>query len=104
MSKLKAVWNYIRRHKYLITILAFLLIIGVLDEESYRRLLWRHRPLTDFWRIGRGTAERLARIGVFTMEEVAAADERVLYKLFGVDAELLIDHAWGREPVTMADI
>lgn len=78
--------------------------IGVLDEESYRRLLWRHRPLTDFWRIGRGTAERLARIGVFTMEEVAAADERVLYKLFGVDAELLIDHAWGREPVTMADI
>lgn len=78
--------------------------IGFLTEELYRKTLWEHRPLTDFWRIGRGTAERLARIGVFTMEEVAAADERVLYKLFGVDAELLIDHAWGREPVTMADI
>lgn len=78
--------------------------IGVLNEESYRRILWRHRPLTDFWRIGEGTVRGLARMGISTMEQVASADERALYKAFGVDAELLIDHAWGREPVTMADI
>ena len=78
--------------------------IGVLDEESYRSLLWRHRPLTDFWRIGEGTVRRLARVGITTMEQIALADERALYKMFGVDAELLIDHAWGRETVTMADI
>ena len=78
--------------------------IGVLDEESYRRILWRHKPLTDFWRIGEGTVRRLAWMGITTMEQVALADEKVLYKMFGVDAELLIDHAWGREPVTMADI
>ena len=78
--------------------------IGILTEESYRRELWRHRPLTDFWRIGRGTAERLRRLGIDTMEGVAKADEELLYKTFGVDAELLIDHAWGRETTTMADI
>ena len=78
--------------------------IGVLDEESYCSLLWRHRPLTDFWRIGEGTVRRLARVGITTMEQIALADERALYKMFGVDAELLIDHAWGRETVTMADI
>ena len=78
--------------------------IGVLDEESYRSLLWRHRPLTDFWRIGEGTVRRLARVGITTMEQIALADERALHKMFGVDAELLIDHAWGRETVTMADI
>lgn len=78
--------------------------IGVLDEESYCSLLWRHRPLADFWRIGEGTVRRLARVGITTMEQIALADERALYKMFGVDAELLIDHAWGRETVTMADI
>lgn len=78
--------------------------IGELDEESYRRSLWRHRPLTDFWRIGAGTAKKLANYGIYTMEDIAKTDEDFLYRLFGVDAELLIDHAWGREPVTIADI
>jgi len=78
--------------------------IGVLDEDAYQAKLWEHRPLTDFWRIGRGTAQRLARYGINTMRQIAQADEQLLYGLFGVDAELLIDHAWGREPVTIADI
>lgn len=78
--------------------------IGELDEETYRRTLWTHRPLTDFWRIGPGTEEKLKRYGIHTMEQIAKADEDQLYRLFGVDAELLIDHAWGREPVTIADI
>lgn len=78
--------------------------IGFLDEESYRRTLWNHRPLTDFWRIGTGTMNRLQQYGVYTMGSVAQMDEDILYKEFGVDAELLIDHAWGREPVTIADI
>ncbi|MCC8141220.1 MAG: DNA repair protein [Lachnospiraceae bacterium] len=75
-----------------------------LDEESYRCRLWDHRPLTDFWRIGRGTTNRLAQAGIHTMREIAQADEDLLYGLFGVDAELLIDHAWGREPALMRDI
>jgi len=87
--------------------------IGELDEMSYRRLLWGHRPLTDFWRVGRGYAEKLSEHGLFTMGDIArcslgkAADyynEELLYRLFGVNAELLIDHAWGWEPCTMADI
>ncbi len=78
--------------------------IGELDEESYRRFLWKHRPLTDFWRIGAGTAMKLANYGIYTMEDIANTDEEFLYRLFGIDAELLIDHAWGREPVTIADI
>lgn len=78
--------------------------IGVLDEESYRRTLWTHRPLKDFWRIGSGIAKRLESMGIFTMEGVARADEDALYRMFGIDAELLIDHAWGREPTTIADI
>lgn len=78
--------------------------IGQLDEESYRQLLWEHRPLTDFWRIGPGIAKRLERYGIFTMKDIANADEEVLYHLFGIDAELLIDHAYGRESVTIADI
>ncbi len=78
--------------------------IGELDEESYRATLWDHKPLTDFWRIGHGTAARLARYAIYTMRDIASADEDFLYRLFGVDAELLIDHAWGREPVTIADI
>ena len=78
--------------------------IGRLDEESYKERLWRHRPLTDFWRIGPGTTERLERLGISTMYDVAHTEERILYKSFGVDAELLIDHAWGRETATIADI
>ncbi len=78
--------------------------IGELDEETYRKTLWNHRPLTDFWRVGPGIAKRLERYGIFTMEGVAHMDEEVLYHDLGVDAELLIDHAWGREPVTMQDI
>lgn len=78
--------------------------IGELDEESYRRSLWNHRPLTDFWRVGSGIAARLARLGICTMGDIAATDEEVLYRMFGMDAELLIDHAWGRESTTIADI
>lgn len=78
--------------------------IGYLDEELFRLKLWDHRPLTDFWRIGEGTARRLADHGIYTMRQIAAMDENVLYGMFGVDAELIIDHAWGREPTTIADI
>lgn len=78
--------------------------IGELDEESYRRKLWLHRPLTDFWRVGAGTVRTLERYGIKTMKDIAEADEDFLYKIFGVDAELLIDHAYGRETTTIADI
>lgn len=78
--------------------------IAELDEMSYRRQLWEHTPLTDFWRVGRGIAARLAAYGINTMGDIARCSiehEDFLYKLFGVNAELLIDHAWGWEPVTM---
>lgn len=78
--------------------------IAELDEMSYRRQLWEHTPLTDFWRVGRGIAARLAAYGIQTMGDIARCSiesEDLLYKLFGVNAELLIDHAWGWEPVTM---
>ncbi|MGL6198151.1 MAG: DNA repair protein [Lachnospiraceae bacterium] len=78
--------------------------IGFLDEMAYQKTLWDHQPLKDFWRIGSGIANRLARIGITSMRQIAGADEAVLYKLLGIDAELLIDHAWGRETTTMADI
>ena len=81
--------------------------IAELDEMSYRRHLWDHRPLTDFWRVGRGYARKLEESGMYTMGDVARCsvqDEEKLYKLFGVNAELLIDHAWGWEPCTIADI
>ena len=87
--------------------------IAHLDEMSYRRLLWDHRPLTDFWRVGRGYAKKLEANGLFTMGDIAKCsltpppcrpNEEMLYKLFGVNAELLIDHAWGWEPCTIADI
>lgn len=78
--------------------------IGYLDEETYQKILWDHRPLNDFWRIGAGTANKLGNYGIYTMREIAGTDEDFLYRLFGIDAELLIDHAWGREPTTMADI
>lgn len=78
--------------------------IGILDEESYRRKLWDYLPLTDFWRIGPGTVRRLSHNGIETMRDIANADEDLLYRTFGIDAELLIDHAWGRESTTMRDI
>lgn len=78
-----------------------------LDELSYRRKLWAHRPITDFWRVGPGYAEKLAAHGMYTMGDVARRSlsyEESLYSLFGVNAELLIDHAWGWEPCTLAEI
>ena len=81
--------------------------IAELDEQSYRELLWDHRPITDFWRVGGGYSRTLARYGMFTMGDVARIslyNESLLYKLFGINAELLIDHAWGRESCTMQDI
>lgn len=87
--------------------------IAELDEMSYRHLLWSHRPLTDFWRVGRGYARKLEEHGLFTMGDIARCslgkptdhyNEDLLYKLFGINAELLIDHAWGWEPCTIADI
>ena len=87
--------------------------IAQLDEMSYRRQLWSHRPLTDFWRVGRGYARKLEAHGLYTMGDIARCSlgkpgdyyqEELLYELFGVNAELLIDHAWGWEPCTMADI
>ena len=78
--------------------------VAELNETTYREKLWRHVPLTDFWRVGPGTAERLEKLGVRTMEGITKLPEDLLYKVFGVDAELLIDHAWGREPTTIADI
>ena len=78
--------------------------IGYLDEERYQKELWNHKPLTDFWRVGAGTEKRLGSMGIYTMGDVAHADEDWLYRMFGVDAELLIDHAWGRESTTMEDI
>lgn len=78
--------------------------IGILDEDSYREILWDHKPLIDFWRIGKGTATTLERYGITTMRQIAEMNEDFLYNVFGIDAELLIDHAWGREPVTISDI
>ena len=81
--------------------------IAILDERQYRRLLWEHTPITDFWRVGRGISQRLQRHGCLTMGDVARkslTNEEELYREFGIDAELLIDHAWGYESCTMADI
>ena len=87
--------------------------IAELDELSYRKTLWTHTPITDFWRVGHGYAKKLADCGIYTMGDVARCsvgraedfyNEALLYKLFGINAELLIDHAWGWEPCTIADI
>lgn len=78
--------------------------IGFLDEETYQRTLWDHRPITDFWMIARGTANRLARYGVFDMRGVTQLPTDLMYKTFGKNAELIIDHAWGREPCLISDI
>lgn len=78
--------------------------IGELDEETYCKTLWEHKPLTDFWRVGPGISKRLEKYGIYTMGQIAKTNEEYLYDLFGIDAELLIDHAWGRETTTMKDI
>ena len=81
--------------------------VATLDEMSFRRKYWAHKPMTDFWRIGKGTVNRLATLGLYTLGDVARrslTDEDSLYKAFGVNAELLIDHAWGWEPCTMEAI
>ncbi|MBR3242879.1 MAG: DNA repair protein [Parasporobacterium sp.] len=78
--------------------------IGELDEDRFQKTLWDHLPLTDFWMIGKGTVKRLANVGIFTMRDIAMCDENLLFKLFGVNGELLMDHAWGLEPTTIADI
>ena len=78
--------------------------IGILDEETYRKELWDHRPITDFWQVASGKATTLRNHGIHTMREIAMMDEDYLYDWFGIDAELLIDHAWGRESTTIADI
>ncbi|MBO7336400.1 MAG: DNA methylase [Lachnospiraceae bacterium] len=87
--------------------------IAELDEQGYRRMLWEHTPITDFWRVGAGTARKLAKYGMTTMGDIARCslggkndyyNEDLLYRLFGVNAELLIDHAWGYEPVRIKDI
>lgn len=87
--------------------------IAALDEMSYRQLLWSHRPLTDFWRVGKGYSKKLEEKGIFTMGDIARCsigkpsdyyNEDLLYKLFGINAELLIDHAWGFEPCTIAEV
>ncbi len=81
--------------------------IAELDEKSFRYLLWDHQPLTDFWQTGPGTVKRLARLGIHTMGELAKAsiyNEDMLFQEFGIDAEIMIDHAWGLEPCTMAEI
>lgn len=81
--------------------------IAELDELTYRRLLWNHKPITDFWRIGGGIAKRLEKNGLYTMGDIARIsihNEDLLYKMIGIDAELLIDHAWGYEPCTMKEI
>ena len=81
--------------------------IAELDEMTYRKTMWSHQPLTDFWRVGRGYAKKLEENGMFTMGDVARmseVNEDLLYKLFGKNAELLIDHAWGWEPTTIAAI
>lgn len=78
--------------------------IGILNEETFKEKLWRHRPLTDFWQIGRGISKRLEANGMYYLEDVAKQDEKLLYKLFGVNAEYIIDHAWGKEPCTIKQI
>ena len=78
--------------------------MGYLDEETYRYTLWHHTPLTDFWRIGQGTLRRLASIGIQDMYGIAHCDPSILYRMFGVNAEYLIDHAWGRESCEIRDI
>ena len=76
----------------------------ILDEQLYRETLWHHKPVSDFWQVGRGISKRLEKYSVADMYDIAHMDERILYREFGVNAEYLIDHAWGREPTTIKEI
>lgn len=78
--------------------------MGILDEQLYRETLWHHKPVSDFWQVGRGISKRLEKYSVADMYDIAHMDERILYREFGVNAEYLIDHAWGREPTTIKEI
>lgn len=78
--------------------------MGILDEQLYRETLWHHKPVSDFWQVGRGISKRLEKYSVADMCDIAHMDERILYREFGVNAEYLIDHAWGREPTTIKEI
>ena len=78
--------------------------IGYLDEEKYKKELWHHKPLSDFWQIGKGIERRLNKMRIFTMYDVSHTDPKKLYKEFGINAEYLIDHSWGKESCTIADI
>lgn len=78
--------------------------MGYLDEKEFKRTIWHHKPITDIWNIGQGIAKRLEKFGAYDLCDVAHLDEKLLYKEFGVNAEFLIDHAWGREPCTIAQI
>lgn len=78
--------------------------MGYLDEDLFKQLIWHHQPITDIWMIGPGTANRLAMLGIKDLYGVAHYNEKILYKLFGINAEYLIDHAWGREPTEISDI
>ena len=78
--------------------------IGYLDEEKYKKELWHHKPLTDFWQIGRGIDKRLNKMRIFDMYDIAHTEPKRLYKEFGINAEFLIDHSWGKESCTIADI
>lgn len=81
--------------------------IAVCDNKKFREVLWNHKPITDFWRIGEGTSNRLKKLGIYTMADIARCsikNEDVLYKIFGINAKLLIDHAWGYEPCTIKEI
>lgn len=78
--------------------------IGILDEETYKKKLWHHKPLTDFWQIGKGIERRLQKMRIFDMYDIAHTEPKKLYKEFGVNAEYLIDHSWGKESCTIADI
>lgn len=78
--------------------------IGFLDEEKYKKELWHHQPLTDFWQIGKGIERRFNKMRIFDMYDIAHTDPKKIYKEFGINAEYLIDHAWGKESCTIADI
>lgn len=78
--------------------------MGYLDEDLFKQIIWHHKPITDIWMIGRGTANRLAQLNIYDLYGVAHCNQKVLYKIFGVNAEYLIDHSWGKEPTEIKDI
>lgn len=78
--------------------------IGMLTEKTYQKFLWHHTPITDFWHVGPGTANRLKKLGIQDMCDITICSEETLYKIFGINAEYIIDHSWGRDPTTIAQI